>query len=249
MDGGSVARIADLAVVTREMPILEVGPGTGALTRALAARADRLIAVEVDGDLVEILREDPELARVEILHADALAFPYHEVMSGQAWAATGNLPYNVATALLLQWIEGEHPPERITVTLQRDVADRLIARPGTPAYGSLSVATQLLMHARRAFRLGPSLFYPPPKVDSSVVVLERRAEPLVSGTLLNTTRALVRAAFAYRRKTLANSLYLALGIERTRIRTALRGLGLEMEIRGEQLDLKEFVALAEALGP
>jgi 16S rRNA (adenine1518-N6/adenine1519-N6)-dimethyltransferase len=249
MDGGSLARIADLAVVTREMPILEVGPGTGALTRALAARADRLIAVEVDGDLVEILREDPDLARVEIRHADALTFPYHEFMGGQAWAATGNLPYNIATALLMRWIESEDPPERITVMVQRDVADRLIARPGTRAYGSLSVATQLLMHARRALKLGPSLFYPRPKVDSSVVVLERRAEPLVSGTLLNATRILARAAFAYRRKTLANCLCLALGMERGRTHAALRALGLEMEIRGEQLGIKEFVALAEALGP
>jgi 16S rRNA (adenine1518-N6/adenine1519-N6)-dimethyltransferase len=247
MDGGSVTRIADLALLSREMPLIEVGPGTGVLTRALASRADSLTVVEVDGDMVEILREDSALKNVNIVHADALTFSYRDAVEGKPWAATGNLPYNVGTQLLMQWIESEHPPERITVMLQRDVADRIVAKSGTAAYGSLTLAVSLVMHARRAFTLGPGVFYPRPKVDSSVLVLERRAEPLVSGTLLISTRAIVRAAFAYRRKTLANSLMLALGIERTRSQAALHSLGLDMEIRGEQLDLGQYVALAGAL--
>lgn len=247
MDGGSVKRIADLAVISREIPLVEAGPGTGALTRALAERVDTLIAVEIDGDMVEILREDVLLQNVDIVQQDALEFDYDSIGAAGPWAATGNLPYNVGTPLLLKWIESEYPPERITVMVQRDVADRLAAKPNTPAYGSLSIAAQLIMNVRRAFVLGPGVFFPRPNVDSAVVVLERRAEPVVSGTLLTTTRAVVRAAFAYRRKTLANSLHLALGLDRTHVHDTLRSLGLDSEIRGEQLDLAAFAAFAEAL--
>ncbi len=247
MDGGSVKRIADLAVISREIPLVEAGPGTGALTRALASRVDRLIVVEIDGDMVDILRADQVLANVDIQLCDALKYDYDAIGRAGAWAATGNLPYNVGTPLLMKWIESEFPPERITVMVQRDVADRLAAKPNTPAYGSLSVATQLIMNVRRAFVLGPSVFFPRPKVDSAVVVVERRATPLVSGTLLATTREIVRAAFAYRRKTFANSLHLALGLERAHVQDTLRAIGLDTEIRGEQLDLDTFVAFAGAL--
>ena len=211
MDGGSVKRIAELAVVSRDMPLVEAGPGTGALTRALAERVNDLTAIEIDADMIGILRDDASLHGVKLVQCDALEFDYDAIGAAGPWAATGNLPYNIGTPLLMKWIESTYPPERITVMVQRDVADRLAAQANTPAYGSLSVATQLIMTVRRAFILGPGVFFPRPNVDSAVVVLERRPQPIVSGTLLATTREVVRAAFSYRRKTLANSLQLALG--------------------------------------
>ncbi len=245
VDEASVSRIADLVITTN--PLVEVGPGTGVLTRALAPRVPKLQVIEIDPDMVAILCADPALTNVTITEHDALTYDYAALSQAGPWHATGNLPYNVGTPLLLQWIESPSPPERITVMVQKDVAERLAAQVNTPAYGSLSVAAQLIMTVRCAFVLGPQAFYPKPKVDSAVVVLERRAEPIVSGTLLTQTRAVVRAAFAYRRKTLANSLHLALGLERTLAQGALRSIGLDTEIRGEQLGLNAFVALAKAL--
>jgi 16S rRNA (adenine1518-N6/adenine1519-N6)-dimethyltransferase len=131
--------------------------------------------------------------------------------------------------------------------VQRDVADRFMAHPATPAYGSLSVVVQFAMRVRRAFTLGPNAFWPRPKVDSAVVVMERRDEPAVVCRNRDTFFRVVRGAFAYRRKTLSNSLALALGIPRERAQAALSQLGLDSEIRGEQLDLAAFAALADRL--
>jgi 16S rRNA (adenine1518-N6/adenine1519-N6)-dimethyltransferase len=133
------------------------------------------------------------------------------------------------------------------VMVQRDVADRFIAKPSTPAYGSLSIAVNYAMLVRRAFTLKPEAFFPKPGVDSAVAVMERRAEPAVIVRDRLFFGKVVRAAFAYRRKTLANSLSLALGIERSRTQESLARLGYDTEIRGEQLDLDAFGALADDL--
>jgi 16S rRNA (adenine1518-N6/adenine1519-N6)-dimethyltransferase len=131
--------------------------------------------------------------------------------------------------------------------VQKDVADRLAARPGSAAYGSLSVAVQYAMQVERAFTLGPRSFYPPPKIDSTIVSLARRDVPAVQPRDLELFRKVVRAAFAYRRKTLANSLAYALEIDRTTIERAIADANLSPELRGERLDLDDFARLADAL--
>ncbi|MBC5810913.1 MAG: 16S rRNA (adenine(1518)-N(6)/adenine(1519)-N(6))-dimethyltransferase, partial [Candidatus Eremiobacteraeota bacterium] len=199
-------------------------------------------------DLVEILRSREELSCVEVVEADALAFDFGAWSCGAPWIAAGNLPYNIATPLLMRWIESQGGPQRIVAMIQRDVADRLVAAPNSPAYGSLSLAVQFAADVRRAFVLGPRSFFPQPKVESAVVVLERRAQPAVAVRDHAFFRQVVRGAFAYRRKTLANSLALALPLERSAVTAALARLGLDTEIRGEQLDLAGFAALADALG-
>jgi len=248
MDGGAAHRIAALCVPRPGTRVFEIGAGTGALTAALLECGARVSAIEIDPDLVEILRGREDLAAAEIVPADALEYDFDAATAGAAWTAAGNLPYNIATPLVMRWLAVRNPPQRIVVMVQRDVADRFMARPSTPAYGSLSVAVQFSMQVRRAFVLGPSVFYPKPHVDSAVVTLERRAEPAVAVRDRAFFEQVVRAAFAYRRKTLANSLALALDIERTRVQTALARLGLDTEIRGEQLDLVAFAALADDLG-
>jgi 16S rRNA (adenine1518-N6/adenine1519-N6)-dimethyltransferase len=247
MDGGAVRRIAVLCAPEAGARVFEIGAGTGALTKALVERDARVTAVEIDPDLVEILRARSDLARAEIVEADALAFDYDAATGDESWCAAGNLPYNVATPLVLRWLGLAHPPDRIVAMLQRDVADRLVARPSTPQYGSLTVFVNYAVHVRRAFVLGPNVFYPRPKVDSAVVVMERRAEPAVAVRDRAFFLQVVRAAFAYRRKTLANSLSLAIDIERSRTQAALASLGIDTEIRAEQLDLGEFGALADCL--
>jgi 16S rRNA (adenine1518-N6/adenine1519-N6)-dimethyltransferase len=250
LQNASAARkIADLALenVSDEAPVLEIGAGTGELTRALLDRGARLTAIEIDPDLVTLLRARDDLAGATIVQADALEFDYRQWAQGRRWHVAANLPYNVATAVLLRLIEMDRGPNSLTVMVQKDVADRFVASPGTPEYGSLSVAVQYAMLAKPAFTLSPGSFFPPPKVESSVVRLVRRAEPAVRPRDLAMFWKVVRGAFAYRRKTLANSLALALGIDRATIVRALKLCNLAPEIRGERLDLSDFARLADAL--
>jgi 16S rRNA (adenine1518-N6/adenine1519-N6)-dimethyltransferase len=248
MDGGACGRIARLACEGAEGErMLEIGAGTGALTAALCEQCGELTAIEIDDDLVQILRSRDDLSRATIVHADALQFDYDAFAVGGPWRVAGNLPYNIATPLIVQLVEMDDGPTTIVAMIQKDVADRLAAKPGTPAYGSLSVAVQCAMRVERAFTLGPGAFYPSPNVDSSVVRLKRRAEPAVQPRDLALFRKVVRGAFAYRRKTLANSLMLALGLDRERVSRAIVASGLSAESRGEQLDLGAFCALADGL--
>jgi 16S rRNA (adenine1518-N6/adenine1519-N6)-dimethyltransferase len=246
-DGGAARRIAELCVLNEGDLVVEVGPGTGTLTKALLTARARVLAIEIDPDLVVVLRGREDLRAASIVEADALSFDFQAAANGAPWCAGGNLPYNIATPLILRWIESSMPPERIVATVQREVADRLLAAPGTPAYGSLTVAVRFMMRARRALALRPQAFHPRPKIDSTVVVMDRREQPAVAVRDRAYFLKVVRAAFAYRRKTLANSLTLALGIERARTQLVLTRLGYDTEIRGEQLDLDAFGALADAL--
>jgi 16S rRNA (adenine1518-N6/adenine1519-N6)-dimethyltransferase len=223
--------------------LIEIGAGTGVLTEALLGTGARVTALEIDPDMTQILAGRSGLAGARIVGTDALAFDYDEG-TAERWCACGNLPYNIATPLVLRLVALARPPERIVVMVQRDVADRFTARPSTPAYGSLTVTLALHVRVRRAFVLGPSAFYPRPRVDSAVVVMERLDEPPVPVRDRAFLLQVVRAAFAYRRKTLANSLALALGIARPRTQRTLAALGFDTEIRAEQLDLGAFAALA-----
>jgi 16S rRNA (adenine1518-N6/adenine1519-N6)-dimethyltransferase len=226
---------------------IEIGAGTGVLTLALLDAGADLTAIEIDPALVTLLRSFPEISRATIVQGDALAYDYRRWSKGRPWRVAGNLPYNIATPLLLDLIEMEGGPDSLTVMVQKDVAKRFVARPATPAYGSLSVAVQFAMRAEIAFTLSPKSFFPPPKVDSSVVRLVRRVEPVIHPREPALFWKVVRGAFAYRRKTLVNSLTLALGIERAKIVRALERSNLSPELRGERLDLGDFARLADAL--
>jgi 16S rRNA (adenine1518-N6/adenine1519-N6)-dimethyltransferase len=250
LENASAARhIAQLCVagLPPATPTLEIGAGTGALTLALLDAGARVTAIEIDPDLVAVLRSRDDLARATIVEADALTFDYRSWAGGRPWIAAGNLPYNVATPVMLRLIEMEGGPGALTVMVQKDVAERLRAVPGTPAYGSLSVAVQYAMHVEIAFDLSPRSFYPPPKVKSSVVRLVRRDVPAVAPRDLPTFWKVVRGAFAYRRKTLVNSLALALHADRGTIERALYCSNISPELRGERLDLGDFARLADAL--
>jgi 16S rRNA (adenine1518-N6/adenine1519-N6)-dimethyltransferase len=242
-------RVARLSLGNAPPPtrIVEIGAGTGALTLALLDAGADVTALEIDPALVAVLRSRADLSRALILQADALSFDYRSWAGEQHWRAAGNLPYNIATPLILRFVEMERGPDFLTVMVQKDVADRLVAAPATKAYGSLSVAVQYGMHVERAFTLAPREFYPPPKVQSSVVQFARRAAPAVRPRDLPLFWKVVRGAFAYRRKTLVNSLSLALDLDRAIISRALSLSHLSPELRGERLDLADFARLADAL--
>lgn len=247
MDGGIATRIARLAVETPELPVLEIGAGTGALTVALVRLGADVTAFDIDIEMVEILRSRDDLRGVEVQRSDALTFDYAGWAAGRDWIAAGNLPYNVGTPLLVRLASLDAPPRRVVAMIQTDVGDRLMAKPGTAAYGSLTVAVGLTMRVTRALTVPPSAFYPRPGVNSTVVVLDRLDEPAARVRDRARFEQVVRGAFAYRRKTLANSLALALGLPRERIVTAIASLALNADVRGEDLDLRTFAALAENL--
>lgn len=251
MDASVASRIAELVLegspVGEPFRVLEIGPGTGALTHALLEVHPDVTAIDVDPDMVRILRSRPELAGAHIVEADALTFDYGEFAAGGAWRMTGNLPYNIATPLIMRFIEMQNGPQVLVVMVQKEVADRFAAKSGTPSYGSLSVAVQYAMTVEKALTLKPGAFYPRPKIDSTVVRLTRRAARAVAVADEHRFLQVVRAAFAYRRKTLANSLALALGVQRAAVAQALQQIGLDTEIRGEQLSIADFARLADRL--
>ncbi len=247
MDGGTAARIARLAVDAPGQRIVEVGAGTGALTAALVALGASVTAIDIDPNLLAIVRERADLAGVHTELADALTYDFAGFAGEREWRVAGNLPYNIATPLMIRLAHMERPPERVVAMIQRDVADRLLAAPGTASYGSLTLAIGLTMRVERAFNVPAAQFFPRPKVVSAVVVLHRRDAPAAEVRDRVRFEQVVRGAFAYRRKTLVNSLTLALGMPRERIVAAVQSLDLDAEIRGETLDLRTFAALTDAL--
>lgn len=248
MDPGAAARIARLCVAgDSHARVVEIGAGTGTLTHALLAEGAEVTAIEIDSELVALLRSREDLLGAQIAAGDALEFDYESYGSGEAWRVAGNLPYNVATPLILRFCEMDAGPQSLTVMIQKDVAERLAAKPGTAAYGSLTVAVGYAMRVRREFTLGPGSFYPPPKVRSTVVRMERRERPPVQPRDLALFWKVVRGAFAYRRKTLANSLILSLGMDRAKVERAIAISNLSPEQRGERLDIDDFARLADAL--
>jgi 16S rRNA (adenine1518-N6/adenine1519-N6)-dimethyltransferase len=246
-DAGAAAKIASAVCDGPQTRIVEIGPGTGALTQALLALGADVTAIDVDADMVRILHSRDDLAAARIVHADALGFDYAAFAQDAPWRVTGNLPYNIATPLIMRFVEMHHGPQMLVVMVQNEVARRIAATPSTAEYGSLSVAVQYAMRVERLLTLRPGAFYPRPKIESTVIRLTRLEQPAVRIDDERRFRQVVRAAFAYRRKTLANSISLALGLSRAEVTTAILHADLNPEIRGEQLSLEDFARLADRL--
>jgi 16S rRNA (adenine1518-N6/adenine1519-N6)-dimethyltransferase len=222
--------------------VLEVGPGPGGLTRALLdAGAERVIALERDPRCVAALAElaGAEAPRLEVIEADALAFDLATLDAPLTVVA--NLPYNVATALLLTWLERLERISSLTLMFQREVAERLVARPRSPAYGRLSVLVQWLCRAEIVMHLPAGAFLPPPKVASSLVRLVPREAPLAPAAKPDLERV-VAAGFGQRRKMLRTSLK-SLGGDAAAL---LDAAGIEPTARAEEIDVAGFCRLARA---
>ncbi|WP_417768796.1 16S rRNA (adenine(1518)-N(6)/adenine(1519)-N(6))-dimethyltransferase RsmA [Stappia sp.] len=226
--------------------VLEVGPGPGGLTRALlVAGAQRVVAVEKDPRCLPALEQIAAHypGRLEIVQGDALALSLPEIAAGGPLKIVANLPYNVGTQLLIDWITGrDWPPvwQSLTLMFQKEVAERIVAPPGSKAYGRLGVLAGWRCHATLAFEVGAKAFTPPPKVTSAIVHLTPRASPLACD--LKALEKLTAAAFGQRRKMLRASLKPLASDAEDRIRS----VGIEPTERAEQLSIEEFVALANA---
>ncbi len=227
--------------------MVEIGPGEGALTDELARRGGRLIALEVDRALLERLRR--RLPGIEALEADARTWEYGTLVRppGGRVLVVGNLPYSVSKPIVAALLDARAVIDAMALMLQREVAERLAAPPGSKVYGALSVLTQAVSDVELALRVPPGAFRPPPQVESAVVRLTPRATPRVPPALEPRFREVVRAAFSSRRKTLANALGGGLGISLGLAREAATTAGVDPGRRAETLTIEEFVELTARL--
>jgi 16S rRNA (adenine1518-N6/adenine1519-N6)-dimethyltransferase len=238
---GVIGRLAEL---DRRDVVLEVGPGLGILTRYLADRVHRVHAVELDRALEQHLAAALEGRRnVDVVFGDALRLDLG-ALDPRPTKLVANLPYNVATPIVVESLDGLTSVERWCVMVQREVADRFVAAPGTKAYGAVSVLVQLVTERVGFHPVARTVFRPPPNVDSALVALRRRG-PLPERYA--AAKRLVEAAFAHRRKTLPNSLELAGHTDRAGAAAALEQLGFPPATRAERLAPDDFAALAELL--
>ncbi len=238
---GVIGRLAELDASD---VVLEVGPGLGVLTTYLADRVARVHAVELDRALEPHLRERlAARGNVDLTLGDALRLDL-AALAPDANKLVANLPYSIATPLIVEGIEGLPNVGHWTVMVQREVADRLFAEPGTKAYGAVSVLVQLGAERTGFHPVSRTVFRPQPNVDSALVAFRRRGLPRDFGFV----KRVVEGAFAHRRKTLPNSLELAGLVSRDGAAAALEEIGKPAEVRAEALAPGEFVRLAEALG-
>jgi 16S rRNA (adenine1518-N6/adenine1519-N6)-dimethyltransferase len=234
---GVIGRLAELAP---DDVVLEIGPGLGVLTRYLAARVARVHAVELDASLEPQLRDAGD--NVVLQFGDAVRLDLQAIAPG-ATKLVANLPYNVATPLLVESLDGLPKIERWCVMVQREVADRLFASPSTKAYGAVSVLVQLVCERTGFHPVSRTVFRPPPNVDSALVAFRRVALPQDFARI----KKVVGAGFAHRRKTLPNSLELAGLASRADAVDALATIGRESTTRAEALTPQELVAFTAAL--
>jgi 16S rRNA (adenine1518-N6/adenine1519-N6)-dimethyltransferase len=251
-DRNVLARIAHLVEKGPDAHILEVGPGRGALTRLLAEQGARVVAVELDRQLVSLLakefssRDNVDVVQADILKADlpGLLLPH---WSGP-WQVAANLPYNISSQVLFRFMDHHHLFSRLVLMLQKEVGERLVAQPCTKEYGILSVLFRLHFDVAREFTVKPGSFHPVPKVDSVVLTFTPLPAPRMEVGDESFFRRVVKAAFGQRRKTLWNCLKsLGLDIDDRELAKALTGCGIEGMRRGETLSLEEFAVLARAL--
>jgi 16S rRNA (adenine1518-N6/adenine1519-N6)-dimethyltransferase len=240
-----LARIADALEAGPEDTVLEIGPGMGGLTGPLLGRAGQVIAIEKDHDLVPTVRE--RFPGLDVREGDALDLDWHTLApAGTRLLVTGNIPYNITSPLIDKALLPPRP-KRIVFLVQKEVADRVIAAPGTSAYGALSIGVQAVAHAERMFTVPAGAFHPRPKVDSAVLRLTPLREPLIRDDQRESFRALVVGLFGFRRKQLIRGLRELTEWEAARVAELLARDGIPGTVRPEVLSPAAFVGLHRAL--
>jgi 16S rRNA (adenine1518-N6/adenine1519-N6)-dimethyltransferase len=254
IDQNILRKIVSAAELDETKGALEIGPGIGALTQQLAAAAGRVTAVEIDDRLIPILRDVlAGTENVHVEHGDVLKLDLRALMERQFSGLSGvsvvaNLPYYVTTPILMKLLEEKLPLEHIVVMIQKEVAERMAAKPGGKEYGSLSVAVQYYCVPELVCIVPHTVFIPQPNVDSAVIKLSLRDKPPVEVADEAHFFRTVQACFAQRRKTVANNLTAFVGkARRELVGPLLEGCGIDPSRRGETLSLSEFAALSRAL--
>ena len=243
VDANTVHKIARLADVGSGDFVLEIGAGLGSLTLALAETGANVVAVEIDNGLVEVLRANTKhLANVEVIHADAMQLDWQPLLAkSKHWHVVANLPYNVATIIVADLLDGIAEVKHMFVMVQSEVADRLVARADTEAYGAVSVKIDYWASSKIVGQVPPSVFFPQPRVDSALVEIRRRDKPGVEGVVAKELFALVRSGFAKRRKMLRRAL------DTITTHEDFVKADVNPESRAEQLDLAAWGRLRHAI--
>lgn len=245
IDPNIVRKIVSLATLGPNDSVLEIGPGRGILTEALCRAADAVTAIEVDPRLHTYLSErQADLPNLRLVLGDAMAYPLEDVPIGTVVVA--NLPYYLSTPLLFRLLGQRERFPRMVLMLQDEVADRLAAKPSTPAYGTLSVMAQYAADITKAFKVSPNCFRPRPEVGSAVVLLQARERRELAPEEEPRLAELVKSAFAHRRKTLVNSLKDE-GCHQEVVLAALRHLALSSTARAEALSVDDFIRLTRLI--
>lgn len=253
VDNSILDKIVEAADITRDDCILEIGPGIGTMTQRLAEKAGRVVAVEIDKNLMPILAETlADYGNVTVLNEDILKVDVGEIArqnGGKPLKVVANLPYYITTPIIMSLLESRAPVRSVTVMVQKEVAERMKVGPGSKEYGALSLAVQYYAKPEIITKVPAACFMPKPKVDSTVVRLSLYEEPPVKVKDESRLFAVIRASFNQRRKTLANGLANAadLGLNRRQAEEALAAMGLSPQVRGETLTLEQFAELSDRL--
>ncbi|MGH7664403.1 MAG: 16S rRNA (adenine(1518)-N(6)/adenine(1519)-N(6))-dimethyltransferase RsmA, partial [Gemmatimonadaceae bacterium] len=245
-DPSALGRIAGALELTGSETVIEIGPGRGALTELLAARAGRLVAIEIDRDLARVLADRyAGDARIEIVQGDVLQADLHALAAGEPFLLVGNVPYYITTPIIFLGLRRPRPT-RTVYLVQREVAERITASPGSRTYGALSVNVQAVAHAELLAHVSRRAFRPAPAVDSAVLCLVPRAQPAVAPEMEDQFRALVQGAFALRRKQMRRVLRTLGGMGAGEAETILREVTIDPEARPETLAPEDFARLLVA---
>jgi 16S rRNA (adenine1518-N6/adenine1519-N6)-dimethyltransferase len=254
IDSHVLNKIVDAADITKEDTVLEIGPGIGALTQYLAESAKSVVAVEIDRDAVEVLKatlspyDNVTVINKDILKTDInrLSMEYND---GKPFKVVANLPYYITTPIIMSLLEDEAPITSVTVMVQKEVADRMDAAPGTKEYGALSLAVQYYADTYLAANVPPNCFMPRPNVGSAVIKLTLHDDKPVKVNDEKLMFKLIRASFNQRRKTLQNGIAndKTLTFSKEDVSAALEEIGISPSIRGEKLSLNEFAELSNVL--
>ncbi len=244
-------RMAEACGATSDTGVLEIGPGIGVLTRELALRAGRVVAVELDDRLPPVLAETlRDRDNVEIVQGDCMKIDLHALIAdkfgGRPVSVCANLPYYITSPIIMNLLESRLSVDSITVMVQKEAADRLCATPGTRQAGAVTLAVAYYAEARQLFSVSRGSFMPAPNVDSAVIQLTVRREPPCDVADEGQMFRLIRAGFGQRRKTLLNSLCAA-GFDKPTLSAALETAGVAPTARAEQLTLADFAAISNAL--
>lgn len=256
IDTNILSKIVTSGEITNQTTVIEVGPGIGALTEQLAKRAKNVIAFEIDDRLLPVLEDTlSPYPNIDIIHSDVLkvdmqTFAKNHLSDASEVVLVANLPYYITTPIIMRFLESGIQMDRMILMMQKEVASRISALPGTKAYGSLSIAVQYYMDAEVAFTVPKTVFVPQPNVESAIIKLKKKTDTDYDVKDTELFFRLVRSAFVQRRKTLWNNLLVAFGKDKTvkeKLEIALQQADIDPKRRGETLSIEEFVRLANEL--
>ena len=244
-DANQLRKIIEAADLNTNDRILEIGPGLGPLTELLVEHAGEVLAIEKDARLVSVLRRGLSAPNLRLIHDDALDFLRREAHDWSFWKLVANLPYSVASPILVELAQSPQPPERMVVTLQLEVARRLTAASDDPDYGLLTLLVQMRYAPTTSHKIPASCFFPEPDVDSAFVCLLRRQPPLLNPSLTAQFARIVKLAFSQRRKMMAKLLRHDWPLDV--VLSAFEKIGISPRARAETVSLQQFVGLTSAL--